>query len=364
MTNTITNLSEELVRKNSRLNEKEFAERRVTLESYPRLVFVQMDAPCNQDCLFCSRPRSYGYFSLDEFRDKFGSKLEEAFNRAERLLLTGSGELLFLPEAKKNLSYFNSFSSSEKMFATNGSSLTPKMLDFLIESGNRYTIHVSIHASNGGLHRVMTNSGTYDALMYNLRHLRDVKGKRDNLTVNFIFLMTSKNAGDLPKFVDFAGEYGADGVIAYYNYVYKRDQRELSCFFAKDEANRSIDAVNEKIKKEGLKLKVSLPPKFGEEKYDGSQVCGEAWSQIMINPQGDIITCDVAGDSKETLTDKSFMDVWNGEYFTDIRKRLAAGDRPCSKYCFRANPSCVNDLRSHLITRGKSEEEIESFIKG
>ena len=351
------------VTSNSELNEKEYSERAIILKSFPRSMFVQMDAPCNQDCLFCSRPETYSYFRLEEFRGKFEAKLEEAFSSAERLLLTGSGELLSLPEAKKNLEYFNRYTYAEKMFATNGSSLTPKMVDFLIESGNRYDIHISIHASNKATHAIMTKSGTYDVLMENLKYLRSVKNDAGKLSINFVFLMTTSNVGDLPAFIDFAADYGADGVIAYYNYVYRPDQKALSCCFAKEAANRALDIVRAKTGPGWIGPRVSLPPKFNDPSYSEVSICGEAWSQLMVNTHGDVITCDVAGDSRETLLDKDFMGVWNGKYFTGIREKLAAGNRPCSKYCFRANPACVNDFRSHIITRGKSEDEIEAFIR-
>ena len=175
--------------------------------------------------------------------------------------------------------------------------------------------------------------------------------------------MTTENVETLPDFVRFAQEAGADGVVAYYNYIYRKDQIKLSCWYAQKKTNSVIDNVIENAKRSGSKLRLTLPPKFNEKKYFEPGICSEAWSQIMINPRGDIITCDVAGDSRETLIDKDFMDVWNGKYFTDIRTRLLAGNLSCSRYCFRANPSCVNDLRSHIITRGKTEDEIKKFLE-
>ncbi len=134
-----------IVEMNRDLNFREYEEQKVILKSYPTSIFVQVDAPCNIDCLFCSRPEIYPYFNLDEFRAKYEEKLLPALQRVERINITGSGELLLLPEARKNLDYFNQFNLAEKMFATNGSSLTPKMVDHIIESNNKYLIHISMH---------------------------------------------------------------------------------------------------------------------------------------------------------------------------------------------------------------------------
>jgi hypothetical protein len=57
------------------------------------------------------------------------------------------------------------------------------------------------------------------------------------------------------------------------------------------------------------------------------------------------------------------MEVWNGKYFTTLRKNLIEKTNHCSKYCLRANPCSVNNFLSHLITRGKTEYEINKFLE-
>jgi MoaA/NifB/PqqE/SkfB family radical SAM enzyme len=357
-----------LPEENARLNEEEHRERRIVLESYPRSLFIQLDAPCNQDCLFCSRPSVYRHFDLDEYRRRFEDKLSPAIERAERLNLTGSGELLTLPGAKGILDYFNRFRHTEKMFATNGSSLTPKMVDVIAQSGNQYTIHISLHASTRDYHRVMANADTYDAVMGNLDYIRRAKQAMPKVRINFVFLATTKNIDNLADFISFAADYGADGVVVYYNYVYRLDQKFIHCYFEREKTNRMIDTARERaeyLAGQGRRLTVCLPPKFGQESYPAPDgMCGEPWSQVMVNPEGDIISCDVAGDSRENLLDKSFMDVWNGPYYRRIREFLASGTHACSQYCFRAHPAAVNDFRSHIITRGKSQADIDKFMEG
>lgn len=360
--------SADLPQENAALNDREYRERRIVLQSYPRAIFIQLDAPCNQDCLFCSRPEVYRYFDLDEYRRRFEDTLTPAIERAQRLNLTGSGELLSLPEAKKILHYFNRFTHTEKMFATNGSTLTPKMADFIAQSGNRYTIHMSLHGSTREYHRVMANADTYDIVMNNLGYLRRVKHTMANVRINLVFLATTKNIDNMADFIPFAAEHGADGVIVYYNYVYRLDQKPIHCYFEREKTNRMIDrakAEADRLTAQGKQLMVSLPPKFGQDSYPGSaDLCSEPWSQVMVNPGGDVISCDVAGDSRENLLNKSFMEVWNGEYYRKIRQRLVNDTHACSQYCFRAHPGAVNDFRSHFITRGKSAEDIEKFMEG
>ncbi len=351
-----------LVELNRDLNFREYEEQKVILKSYPTSIFVQVDAPCNIDCLFCSRPEIYPYFNLDEFREKYEEKLLPVLNRVERINITGSGELLLLPEAKKNLNYFNQFKFAEKMFATNGSSLTPKMVDHIIESNNKYLIHISMHCCDPLTHKKMTRANTYAAVLQNVNYAMKAKKQTNNLKINFIFVATTENIDKLPDYVKFAAEKGADAVVVYYNFVYRLDQKYLSTYFCKDKTNQMFDEA-EKLAKE-LNVNLQLPQRYKQKEYLCEQKCREAWTQLMINPSGDVITCDAAGDLRETILDKKdFMELWNGEYFVEIRKKLLKGNSACSNFCIRANQASINDFKSHFITRGKSKEEIDKFME-
>jgi len=356
------NEKQNLVESNTNLNHQEYAEKKIILQSYPTSIFVQIDAPCNQDCLFCSRPEVYPYFNLKDFQDKYEEKLLPVLNRVERINITGSGELLCLPEAKKNLDYFNRFLYAEKMFATNGSTLTPKMADHIIESNNRYLIHISMHSCDIITHKKMTKSNTYAAVMQNVDYVMKAKQNTDKLRINFIFVATTENIDKLPDYVKFAADKNADGVVVYYNFVYRLDQKYLSTYFAKDKTNEMFDKAEETAKQFNVRLQ--LPQRYNQKEYPSESMCREAWNQLMINPSGDIITCDAAGDLRETiLNKKTFMDVWNGGYFVDIRKKLLNGNSACSNFCIRANQASLNRFNSHFITRGKSKEEIDRFME-
>ncbi|MFC2061734.1 radical SAM/SPASM domain-containing protein [Elusimicrobiota bacterium] len=355
---------------NTRLNEKEYQDKKIYLESYPQAVFIQIDGPCNHDCLFCSRPEAYKYFDLDEFNSKFEELLFPVFQRVNRINLTGSGEHLFLPEAKRNLEYFNQFKQAEKMFATNGSSLTPKMIDYIAESDNKYVIHLSLHAGEKELHKSITKADNFCVIIDNLLYLRKVRENgANNIQLNIVFVATTKNIEHLGEFVNFAGSFNPDAVIAYYNFIYRLDQKMLSCYFAQSQTARMLNTAKEEslLWPESIRdnCRLELPPAFLQKEYPVYDLCKEVWSQIMINSEGAIIPCDASGDSHENVIGSAdFMDVWNGKYYTNLRKQLAEKKNDCARYCFRANPAAVNDFRSHFITRGRTKKEIAEFLKG
>lgn len=353
-----------LVKNNQELNLQEYNEKKVFLSSFPQTVFVQMDAMCNQNCLFCSRPDIYKCVTLEEFKNKFENVLYPILERANLINLTGSGEFLLLPDAKQIINYFCEFKYSEKMFATNGTTLTPKMIDYIIATQQKFTIHISLHGSNKYYRKLMVQDDNFNLLISNLNYIKNKKekGELKNIRLNFIFVATTKNIDDLVEFVKFSSEYKPDNIIVYYNYIYRLDQKFLSCYFEQQKTNYVLDKAKDVAESYGISI--ILPPKFKQQNYPETHFCIEAWSNMMINFNGDVIPCDVSGDTYENIFNKSFEEVWNGKYYTELRKSLIKENNSCFQNCFRANPSAVNNFRSHIIVRGKSESEIERFLEG
>ena len=345
--------------KNSLLNNEEYSSGKIILQSSPKAIFIQAAGPCNSSCVFCSRGPEYEQFNLELHRKRFEKKLYPYIAKAETLILTGSGEYLRLPEAANILDFFEShFSHVEKSFSTNGTSLVPWVSEKIVNGKSGYNIHVSLHASNAALHRVMTRMNNFDEIVRQVRYLLSIRKESDKPRVNLIFVATTLNIEDLPNFVKFAAMLEADKVICYYNYIYIPTQKYLSCFFKQELTNRMLDEAERLAQK--LHIAIDLPPRFDQKEYSRFGICREPFSQIMFNVQGHTLPCDASEDCSEILGDgKDFMEIWNGPYYQKLRESLLEGNCSCFKHCLRANPVSVNDFKSHVIYRGgKSDEDI------
>jgi MoaA/NifB/PqqE/SkfB family radical SAM enzyme len=277
--------------------------------------------------------------------------------KTETLILTGSGEYLRLQEAKDILDFFDhNFPHVEKCFSTNGSSLVPWVCEKIANSRSRYTIHVSLHASNAMLHNVLTRMDNFHQILGQVSYLLKLRKAKGSPRIHLIFVATTLNIEDLPNFVRLAASLNVDKVICYYNYIYIPTQKYLSCFFKQELTNKMLNEAEELANK--LKIEISLPPKFGQKEYPDLGPCREAFSQIMFDSQGHVLPCDASEDCHEILGDgKDFMDVWNSQYYQNLRKSLLEGSNSCFKHCLRANPSSVNDFKSHVIYRGGRRDE-------
>lgn len=352
---------------NLKVNQEEYDSGCSILNSTPPNLFLQIDGPCNQECIFCSRPKQYKFFNLDEWIRNFERKFAPIINRAQRLHLTGAGELLLLPESQHVLRYFdNNFPQVEKVFATNGSVLEPKFVDLIMEAESRYTIQVSLHTINPQIHHRLTQADNFSKIIANLEYLVNKQKNTDKVQVYLMFLLTTINIKNLPKFIKFGSKLGIDRVICEYNSVYNINQKPLSCFFQKDITNKML-AKAEKLSKR-LNIDVQLPFKFGQNNYPPVSKCREPWSSVMINFKGEILPCCFFDSFNENLNHKQFMDIWNNKIYQDMRKFLSHRDILGSKTnlfckkCYRYKPDLVNNFESHIITRGKSEPEMEELL--
>lgn len=343
---------------NSSLNNEEYNSHKLILKSTPKVIFIQASGPCNSNCTFCSRGNDYEMFNLETHKRRFDEKLSPIIFKAEQLILTGSGEFLLFPNAEEILDYFdNKFPRVEKVFSTNGSPLNPQICKKIAYSKSRYTIHISLHASNSRLHKALTRTDNFYKIISQLEYLLNLRKTTGNPKLHLIFVATTLNIEDLPNFIKFASHLGVDKVICYYNYIYIPTQKYLSCFFKQDLTNNMLREAEELARQ--LKIEVSLPPKFGLNEYCKTKICTEPWNQIMINTQGHILPCDASDDCSESLEHKDFIEVWNGTYYQNLRKSLLEGTCTCFKHCLRANPSSVNDFSSHVIHRnGRKESDI------
>jgi radical SAM superfamily enzyme YgiQ (UPF0313 family) len=330
---------------------REHAQREVVLSNTPERVFLQVNGPCKADCVFCSRDAEYPLFSLDRYIHGFGPSLAPAISRARELLLTGSGELLDLPEARRILEYFNTrFPHVDKHLATNASQADPALWGLVAAPESRYTVQVSLHAATAATHREVTRLDAFERVLENVRRLAARRREQGSPRLHLMFVMNALNAHELPAFVRLAAGLGVDKVLARYFFVYSPSQERLSMFFHQEAANRALDEARAEAARLGVV--VDLPPKFGTPKPEPEDgCCPEPWHQIMVNTDGRVLPCDAYGPFDADMRTRTFEEVWNGKAYQELRTRLRDG-RGCAAKCQRRRPASVDDWASHVIRRG------------
>ena len=349
-----------LSQRNTRFIESEFREGKYLLNSFPAVLFLQFAGPCNAACVFCSRGKEYNYSRLSRFRKIIEPKIVAQLLLAEQIIFTGSGEFLRLKEGKDILDYFDRhYPISQKMFATNGSSLRPDIVEQITQSQSQYIIHVSLHAASSKTHAVITRMNNFEIIRMQIKDLIEKRKRRNNVKVDLFFVATVLNIHELPDFVRLAKDLGVDSVVVNYNYIYIPSQKYLSCYFKQKETNMILDEAQ--MVASELKISISLPPKFGETKNTNNGLCRELWSQIMLNDEGHVLPCDASHDCNLRLTEvQDFRGIWNSKYYVDIRKSLIeTRHAKCFDHCHRVNPGAIDNFASHVIHRGEENKLVD-----
>lgn len=336
---------------NTMFNFRELSRGQLVLASTPQRVFLQVDAPCNADCIFCSRDSRYDFFSLEKYLRTIHPKIRGMLRRAREVIFTGSGELLLLPDAPGIIGYFNRLlPHAEKQLATNASHLNREIWGQLCAPSARYTLQISLHAASRETHKKVTGLDAFDAVMENLSFLAGNRKKTGWPRLHLMCVLTTANIRDIVDFVRLGARLGVDRVIANHAYIYRKEQEQFSLHHIQREADDWLGAARKTA--EELGIAADLPAGFGKTKhsYPGTD-CREPWSQIMINSKGDILPCDLYGDFAENILRKDFMGIWNGEAFVKCR-RDARDKTGCYLKCPRHNPASLARIESLKITRG------------
>ncbi|HOX22239.1 MAG TPA: radical SAM protein, partial [Elusimicrobiales bacterium] len=342
----------ELQRRNVRFNSLECSQNRSLLGTYPRRVFLQMDGPCNADCVFCSRDSAYENFSLDKYLSSLHGRLRPLLRHAEEVLFTGSGEFLLLPEAERIIAFFNQFFPHlEKQLATNASHKNKRLWELICSPQGRYTVQVSLHSADPETHKKMTDLPSFDDVMANLEYLASQKSATGHPRLHLMFVMTTGNIHNLPDFVRLGARLKADKLIANHAYIYRPEQQKYS-LHGHPESDKWLAQAYAEAEKLGLK--VSFPPLFSQgaatTASPSSVCCHEPWTQLMVNPRGDTLPCDIYGKFSKNLLKLGFWEIWNGAEYRAIRADIR-NKSGCLARCPRHNPASLQTAENLQIQR-------------
>jgi MoaA/NifB/PqqE/SkfB family radical SAM enzyme len=326
---------------------------------------MQLNGDCNLGCVFCSAKKEKDVFGSYGFSQCIENEMSYCFSQVESFIFKFCGNFQ-LPLIKENVvrKIQESFPASEKVFYLHGEYLTPENCDTFMSLWGRLhyssssSIQIVLSASNEYFYKIMTGSDNYQRVKKQIQYF--VSRRLRNYTkIHLVFIATTINIEDLPDFVRLAADLGVDKVICSYNYIYTSTQKYLSCFFKQELTNKML--YEAEFLANNLNIETDLPPRFGQKEYPKSTVCREPFSQIMLDSHGHILPCDASEDCHEILGNgKDFFDVWNSQYYQNLRKSLLEGNAPCFKHCLRANPCAVNDFKAHVIHRGvKRDQDID-----
>jgi MoaA/NifB/PqqE/SkfB family radical SAM enzyme len=348
---------EDSKKSNFTLNNEEFRNKKIVLASTPQGVTLGSNYKCNADCMFCLGGE-YKPFSLKLYKNYFEPKVGIMLNQAEHVSFCGMGELLLIPDIEELLDYINRMMPDQnKIITTNGLVFKDSILERLMQG--KYSVQISLHASNPILHSQITGvKQGFERIVKHINYLVSHRKNKQSPYVVLVFLVNTMNIEDLPNFVDLASSLGVDTIQCNYLTIFKPAHLKLSCFFKQEITNEIFDKASQRA--EELKIPLVLPPKFSADNNSYfKMICSEPWKNIYVDTEQAVLPCCYSGEHFGELKEADILSIWNNKKYQQLRADLASGDaiKMC-KYCLNSNPANVNLLNSHVSFRPDVQKEI------
>jgi radical SAM protein with 4Fe4S-binding SPASM domain len=275
---------------------------------FPLNIYIEPVSDCNLSCSFCIRSRK----NWKKLAPQVFSKKKLGFERFKRIIDEGvsyglpaiwvgaSGEALLEKDIPKMLQYAHDRGIVDNILITNGTLLTTKIIDHLLDIPLT-RLNISIDAFSEDTYRKL-RGGDYGKLVRNLDYLLRMKKKRKLalpvLRVTFVEL--EANAHEKKAFLDYwSARVESVDIQRYHNFD-----------------------LSDKPEEKERDIKCSFP-----------------WRSVMVLADGNVLPCCSFYAAREhvmgNIDSSNIRTIWDSESFCSLRKNIKKGNyADACKVCF------------------------------
>lgn len=323
----------------------------------PNQVYLGLTQSCNRSCRFCvSREFLPAQFDLETLR----GIAHELRHNLRLVALTGAGEAMVHPQFWKVVELLTEIVPGlELKMNTSGLALT-KNADRLMEWPFR-NITVSLNATTESTYQRFVGKGL-ERVLTGIRALVAARARsgRGDLHITLSMVLMRSTLPELSEMVDLAFRLGVEEIQGIYLMIHDENLALESLWLDQEGSNCLLDAAADRAA--ALGVIANLPPRFGCRSESPAiqisslpttegQACVEAWSIAYLRPDGNLVACPYGERPLGNVRDAGFEAVWNGDLYTDLRRRLADRDYwGMCRHCAGFNESGhVDDFGSHWL---------------
>lgn len=269
---------------------------RVNFDTYgriiPKVCIIEVSRYCNFQCFICPhksmKMEEQGNMSLELFK----KIVDDTCQFIEVYQLYWMGEPFLNKSIMEMIHYLREKSTASIMVSTNGSLLTERLCDEILQSGiNKIIIDIDTGDSEQ-IYDSIRIGGNYPKLIKNVKYLIS-QNKTNKTEIILQFLHLKANTEQL--------------------YLFKELWKDTACTLRVDWIDTWANQMPE------LKdLAVEISPYVNEER----KACSDLWFRATINHKGQVNLCChdykglyVFGD----LNENSLLDIWNSKSLNELR---------------------------------------------
>ncbi len=312
--------------------------RSIKKESSPQKkvdLFLNLSTICNYNCIFCNRDVKKKIIRLHEIVN-----IDEIAEHACMVDITGYGEITCHPDFLEIIKFFYNKDIPIR-FVTNGSKLTKECSDYLVRSKVSeivFSLNSLTPETYSRLH------GPHTSLANTLENVEYLISLPHNFPIRLSFVITSYNLHEIPNFIQYAKNNRVTsisclGLTPTLQHMYPSD-----LVVDNTKKNREfLDSMRELAKSEGVEAYIcNLENQSTPEKpIDQARLkeiiksCDWVYNKFFIEPDGKVSPCCWSQINLGNIKEKSFEEIWKGEPYENLRKKIKTGISPACKNCRR-----------------------------
>ncbi|MCP3683238.1 MAG: hypothetical protein GY861_11160 [bacterium] len=313
----------ELKAANRLLNIAEYEEGKKVLQSYPRVIFVELTQNCNLYCPMC-RVKSHFNPKKNMLWKIFQSVADELFPYAELVDLRGFGESTILKHFPKFVDYASQFGCQLKLF-TNLAIKRDVVWQQLASQGA--TLAVSFDGATKSTFEKIRTGANFDVVQWNLAHLAEWYEQYGFDVGNYVYFSTTvqrDNLHELVEILKLMSEYKINLIKLFPISCSEYDPLGLEQCKSRLQDILFLATEFARTRNISLELGESLHPELT---YQDKLIdrCIHPWTYCTIDYQGKIGFCDnlisMPSNIVGNLKDQPFHQIWNGVSYQNLREQ-------------------------------------------
>ena len=282
---------------------------------------------CNLLCSYC-RARATAEPDPNELGTKEGLALIDDVALLKPLLILSGGEPLLRPDIFLLARYAVS-KGLRVSLATNGTLLTPELVDEIVSSGVS-RVSISLDGSTPEDHDAVRGKGCY------LRAMRGIENLRGRVDFQINFTITKRNAKDLLPIFDLADNLRAKAL--HFFFLVPTGRGTEGDLISPELQEELLSLIDLERSRRTIEVQVTCAPQYARIARPNSVRrgggCLAGTSFVFISRRGEVYPCGYLPVPAGNVREQSFSEIWeNSIVFKALRERKLKGK--CGECTYR-----------------------------
>jgi len=352
----------------------------------PAVMDINPTDYCNLKCKSCWQ-RNWKFRNLDSKHyqvpdERLLTLVKEAAELGvKKVMVTGGGEPLMRPITKEIMRLIKK-SGMEGELTTNGTMIDEGFAKELVDMAWDKIVF-SIDGGTEETNDLLRGRGTYHKVYSALKAIKSHRGLKERPRIAFNTVVSKANHDKLDQIIILAHETGADAVMfepltvhSWRGWLMKSgrgDKKRIATAIGNISrlaeelgihTNIGALARSEFIEQSNRMDKLIIKEnRIGQDdKTSNGPACFEPWYHLVVKVDGSVGPCCVFEEKSLNIKTMSLNDVWYGDWFNAMRKRMQNGDLPnwckiCNTTQIQKNIAIRNSLGEKNRRRGSKADE-------